>query len=88
MFDISKVLVGLVNSLIFRVILANMENKAYYVCLRRSSLLPDLDTTVFWSDVRVLPTENFLSLRVLVGSVNCSILMTVIKTHNSQLLAY
>uniref|UniRef100_A0A7I4CHJ8 Beta-fructofuranosidase n=1 Tax=Physcomitrium patens TaxID=3218 RepID=A0A7I4CHJ8_PHYPA len=32
----------------------------------RSSLLHDIDTTAFWSDVRVLPTENFLSLRVLV----------------------
>ena len=36
-------------------------------CNRRSSLLTDVDTTVFWSDVRVLPTENFLSLRVLVS---------------------
>lgn len=41
--------------------------------LRRSSLLPDVDTTFFWSDARVLPTENFLSVRVLVSSSYYSI---------------
>lgn len=32
----------------------------------RSSLLPDVDTTVYGSFVEVLPSEDFLSLRVLV----------------------
>lgn len=32
----------------------------------RSSLLPDVDTTIYGSFVEVLPSEDFLSLRVLV----------------------
>ena len=35
--------------------------------LCRSSLLPDVDTTVYGSFVEVLPSEDFLSLRVLVS---------------------
>jgi sucrose-6-phosphate hydrolase SacC (GH32 family) len=34
--------------------------------LCRSSLLQDIDTTVYGSHVKVLPTEDFLSVRVLV----------------------
>ncbi len=35
--------------------------------LCRSSLLQDIDTTVYGSHVKVLPTEDFLSVRVLVS---------------------
>jgi hypothetical protein len=35
--------------------------------LCRSSLLKDIDTTVYGSHVKVLPTEDFLSVRVLVS---------------------
>ena len=64
-----------ISEVLVRLILFSAQT--YYVCQRRSSLLPDLDTTVFWSDVRVLPTESFLSLRVLVGFLSSFICTAV-----------
>jgi hypothetical protein len=42
------------------------KRRSTFLC--RSSLLPDVDTTVYGSFVEVLPSEDFLSLRVLVST--------------------
>jgi hypothetical protein len=47
-------------------------SKWHSTFLCRSLLLPDVDTTVFGSFVEVLPSEDFLSLCVLVSTPSSS----------------
>jgi hypothetical protein len=67
--------------------LKSQKKKELMLCLLvicRSSLLPDVGHPVYGSPVKVLPTEDFLSVRILVRLSTFTLEKTEIRTKTLQ----